>query len=496
MQDTEGREAAGMFRIGVVGAGASIQNLIATLSAEDFTEAFPWVRLVGVVLSDRLGAKAVDPDSLGVRVHPHVPELLSTNPDCNMLFDLRADDALFLELRKTLPPDITLANRKTSLLIWDLLLGERRRRAAELELLQAETLFRTVFDEVAEDILLLDLQGRIVDLNRNVYARKGQAKEALLGRLCWDIEGRSFCCETNDTPCPYEQTLRTGQKADAIHSFVDDSGCMRYFRVYAYPIYDSHRQMTHVMEIRRDITNRTALEMRVQQSEKMAAIGELSTYIAHEIRNPLFAIGGFANSLLRSTHLSDADREKAEIILQESKRLDKILKSTLNFARPTDAAESRVNLNALATDCAELLGIGSREKGVEFRLEIMDNVAMAQGDADLIKNCCINLIKNALEALPGGGAITVRTGMNTHFVFIEVEDTGPGIPPELRDKVFNPFFSTKDQGAGLGLAMTKKIVEDMGGKVQLHSVLGQGTRVALFLQPVLAVDTPPPGAQD
>jgi signal transduction histidine kinase len=104
----------------------------------------------------------------------------------------------------------------------------------------------------------------------------------------------------------------------------------------------------------------------------------------------------------------------------------------------------------------------------------------------MLKQCLINLVKNAMEAMDGGGVLTARTGMDDSSVFLEIRDTGKGIPPDLMDQVFSPFFSTKDKGSGLGLAMVRKAVDDIGGRVELHSRVGEGTRVTLFLPPALA----------
>ena len=136
----------------------------------------------------------------------------------------------------------------------------------------------------------------------------------------------------------------------------------------------------------------------------------------------------------------------------------------------------------------EVMRIGCQNKGIETVLAFDDRIAKVKGDGEMLKQCLINMIKNAMEAMPKGGTLTMRTSMTRTHVRLEVIDTGRGIPRELRDKVFNPFFSTKEQGAGLGLPMTKKIIEEMGGKVELHSREGKGTRIVLDLLPLLAID--------
>lgn len=485
MQELKPR-SPGDFVIAILGSDPTAKRLAGLLLDKEFAAAFPWVKLAG---------NGKDQDNVQAVLHKDAQDLAAL-PDLSLLFDLRGDPEGLEALRRSLPPTVSVAAPSAAVFLSDLLASGVQCSSCLSDLFHTRNLFHTIFDEVAEDVLLLDTRGRILDLNANVYQRKGRPKEEYVGVYCWELEGREFCCENQDLTCPYRQTLETGRKAEAVHSYVDRDGRMRYFRVYTYPIFDQDKQLSHIMEMRRDITERTSMEMRLQQSEKMAAIGELSTYIAHEIRNPLFAIGGFANSLLRSQSLSESDREKVNIILKESKRLDDILKSTINFARPVEAKQGLVDLNVVAAESLKLLTLGAPDQGIEPVLEADASIAKANVDPELVKQCLINLIKNSMEAMPEGGRLTVRTGVRDHFLFLEVEDTGHGIPEESRPKVFNPFFSTKDKGSGLGLAMTKKIVEDMGGAVELHSQVNVGTRIALLFPPALAVDKKTPAGRD
>jgi signal transduction histidine kinase len=146
----------------------------------------------------------------------------------------------------------------------------------------------------------------------------------------------------------------------------------------------------------------------------------------------------------------------------------------------------------------DFMSLGCKQQGICLKERLPGGLAKAKGDPELLKQCLINIIKNSIEAMGDGGDLTVTTGMQDDMIFISVDDTGQGIPAEDLPKVFNPFFSTKDKGSGLGLAMTKKIVDELGGKVELESKPGTGTCVALFLPPALAVsdnDPIPPEAR-
>jgi PAS domain S-box-containing protein len=382
------------------------------------------------------------------------------------------------------PSEVSLVDPFAAMFFWELLVSEKLCSSCQVNLSHSRALLDAIIEEVEEDILLLDKRGHIVDLNRNVYERKGLEKRQLLGRHFWEVD--DFCRRAGQE-CPFQKTVRDGVKAEAVYSRVGEDGRMKYLRIYTYPIVDEAGALTHVVEMRRDITDRTRFEQRLQQSERLAAIGELSTYIAHEIRNPLFAIGGFANALLRSEGMGDPERDKVRIILDESRRLDGILKSILNFSRPTEAESGELDVNKVARETMDVLRLGCENQNVCVRLDLDEDIAMAKGNSDLLKQCLINMVKNSLEAMPEGGDLEIVTAMHDDFVLLEVRDSGRGIAAEDQDKVFNPFFTTKkDRGSGLGLAMTKKIVEELGGKVDLKSTPGRGTTVSLYLPPLLA----------
>ncbi|WP_459933067.1 two-component system sensor histidine kinase NtrB [Fundidesulfovibrio butyratiphilus] len=356
-----------------------------------------------------------------------------------------------------------------------------------------------VLDLLPDGYILLDREGRVVEANRVALDQASARREDWIGKPCCDVlADLENVCELPlcaPSPCPQPKGKdASAESAPAesavetplgkVQTLVDGSGRMRYFRVDVYPVCDDQGGITHTLVARHDVTLRTAMERRLEQAEKLAAIGELSTYISHEIRNPLFAIAGFANSLLRSSNLGDRDREKVGIILAESNRLDKVLKTLFDFTRPTQGEQGEVDVPALARQTLDIMNLGFENKGVSVSLEAAPDLPLGRADPELVKQCLINLLKNSLEAMSSGGRVTVRCLRRRDMVALEVEDTGTGIAPDILGQVFNPFFSTKDKGAGLGLAMTKKILDDLGGEVELESIPGKGTVVRLILPPV------------
>lgn len=488
------------IRIAAVGAGEVLQLFSRLVCRPDFPETFPWIRFVAF---SNLPAATLQEISFAgeYSVFSEYTAMFSAFPEINIVFDLSDDSQYSSALRLHAPEYCSVCQKAAVESFCAMLSSEQQSHTCMRDLRRAQTLFSTLIDQVDEDILLLDTKGRIIDANRTVLTRKNMSKKDIVGNLCDELEEGVFCCpDKKDDGGPLEETLRTGEKAERLHTRVTEEGRMQYFRTYTYPVFGRKGRIHRVIEVRRDITSRTHMEQRLQQSEKMAAIGELSTYVAHEIRNPLFAIGGFANSLLRSSSLDEAARGKVEIILKESKRLDEILKTTLNFARPTDSEKGEIDLNCITQETVQLMCIGCEKKGITTRMFLEPSIAKGRGDAEQFKQCLINVVKNAMEAMEGGGELSVKTAMNQTHAFVTVDDTGHGIPESLREKIFSPFFSTKDKGAGLGLAMTKKIIEEMGGYVELVTQKGVGTTITLALLPQLDVDLPdfldPPSSED
>lgn len=480
---------SGSYVAAVVGDAPGLAELVDLLSPLA-APPIPAVRLAGA---------AEVPTTLalpsGVERFASLSALVAARPEVNVILTPLTSETSLRRIRRNAPASCLVLDGQTARFLLALKDGHPEGGQCPSDLHKAKNLLQSVIDRVSEDILVLDRDGRIVDVNRNVYERRGKNKEDFVGFLVWEaLDEEENLCRTPEADCPLSKTLRTGKPAEAMYSRVDAEGRLRYFRVYTYPIFDADGNLSHVTEMRRDISRRTSMEHRLQQSERLAAIGELSTYIAHEIRNPLFAISGFANTLLRNKSLDEAAREKVGIILKESARLDAILKSILNFTRPTTARAGEVDVNQVVRETLEVMRLGFENAGISLREELAKDLALAKGDTDLLKQCLINLVRNAVEAMQTGGNLVVRTGMDWDYIYLQVEDSGAGIAQENMERVFNPFFSTKDKGAGLGLAMIKKIFDDLGGEVRLESRLGKGTRVTLYLPPLPAgsVEPAPP----
>lgn len=475
------------YLVGIVGDRSSLTAFWELIGNHVGPDAFSRVTLVAAALPE--GSTDANKPMLDIPVFPNFRDMLYMHPEINLVVETSGVPKHIKALRSMTPPHVILVERAAASFFLHLLSTEDMWKACQLDLTATQSLLKTVIDQLQEDILFLDTEGLVLGANTSVCRRTGLERRELMGRRMDEIfENMELRPPRSNTVCenPFECTLRTGEAAEALATSVDPFGRMHYYRLYTYPIHEND-SLARVVAIRRDITSRTEMENRLQQSEKLASIGELSTYIAHEIRNPLFAISGFANSLLRTKNLDAGAREKLGIILKESKRLDEILKSILNFTRPMEQREGTSDINEIAKDTLKFMDIAARSQNVQTELLITNALPKVQADPELIKQCLINLIKNALEAMPEGGSLQIHSLMRDGHVVLEVGDTGPGIPADIRDRIFSPFFSTRGKGAGLGLAMIRKIMDDIGGDVTLASREGEGTRISLLMPPLLAV---------
>lgn len=483
----------GQRLVAVLGTGPGFLSILDLLRNPEFTEFLPDLKLAALAEPGPDQAKLRQAREAGLPIYATLEALFEAHPDIDFLVELTGQRARTARLRRTLPEGISLIDHAAAVFFCGLRDMARMKSHCELNLDRQRTLLQAIVDEVREDILVLDLNGRVVDMNHNVWQRTGKPKEALLGKACYEVmtldDGTPFCAEM-DRSCPFNETAATREKAETLVTRVNAEGQLQYFRVYTYPILNSFGRMTHIMVMRRDITARTHREKHQQQSDKLALIGEMSTYLAHEIRNPLFAIGGFTNALLRSPQLSDKDREKLQIIAEETQRLDRMLTSILNFARPTKTPTDKVDLHKVVSDTVELMDIGYARQGYRFAVDCPTEIPTVSGEPEMLKQCLVNLYKNAIEAMPGGGEITTRCALEEDMVTLSVEDHGVGMSSQDLERAFSPFYTTKDKGCGLGLAMIKKIVEEFGGRIELKSRQGEGTIVTLYLPPLLAVRQP------
>jgi signal transduction histidine kinase len=264
------------------------------------------------------------------------------------------------------------------------------------------------------------------------------------------------------------------------------------------PLKGSDGKSLGVVGVFRDLSAVRALEQRLQRSDRLAALGTLAAALGHEIKNPLTSILTFSRHLSRR-YADEAFREKFQsVVPRELERINEIVERLLELTRPARLRFSTVQLPRLLDAVIDLYGNEIDAKRTAVLREYARDVPAIRADENAVYRVIVNLVSNSLEAMGTGGHLTLRLGwpdgprrLTLHRqVQIEIEDTGPGIPPHERDRIFNPFYTTKEGGTGLGLAIAHKIVEEHGGTIDVAGTPGVGTTFRVVL-PVTPDETPP-----
>ena len=334
------------------------------------------------------------------------------------------------------------------------------------------------------DVLVvgLDDAGQVGLFNRRAAKVAGISSEEAYGRNFADT------WLPEEEQCRFREVLalvRGGNSSREVEtSFAKPA---RKVRWHVLPAKDGeeHHKFTYLIGI--DVTERRALEKRAADAEAVSAMGAMALNLAHEIRNPLNAAVLQLHLLGRDIDKLDADSERraamhrrAEIVGSEIGRLNRLLTEFLELARPRGIGREPVHIGSLVDDVLELERDSAERRSIRIERQVStEGGGVTIGDREKLKQVVINLMMNAIEAMKDGGTLTTRVLCGESDVILEVEDTGPGIEPELIDSVFDPFFTTKEGGTGLGLSIVRKIVDQHGGDVRITSDRGVGTRVSV-----------------
>ena len=227
------------------------------------------------------------------------------------------------------------------------------------------------------------------------------------------------------------------------------------------------RQLTLLMDGMWKLVQRERAEKTLRESERLAAMGRAMSAVAHDMRTPLIAIGGFARIAERLIEKDSPAQDKLGIVLKETRRLEEMVRDVLDFSRPLELKHSAGDVCELITECLAVVEPLAQEHNVVLLNQPGHDIPPVSMDGMRMKQVLINLMTNAIEASPGGGEVAIRGHIAEGYLIIEVVDYGCGIPPEKRNEIFSPFFSTKKEGTGLGLPIVRKIVEAHKGSIEI-----------------------------
>lgn len=349
----------------------------------------------------------------------------------------------------------------------------------------------TIVNGIQDHMMVIDLNYRVIEVNRALLQMVGRRREEVVGKHCYEVSHHlKHPCTDPDHPCPLMDAVATGKAASGTHVHFDKNGRDRYYHVVCHPLYDENGRIHQVVDLSRDITKEIAARTQVLHDDKMTSLGKLSASVVHEINNPLTGILNFVK-LMRSI-LDDGDPSQDELrdirnylsmVYDETTRVSRTLSNLLAFSRKSRPEFQQVDLNAVVNEALSLIGNQMALQGITVKLHLDEDLHPILADKGQIKQILINLLLNAQDAMPQGGALTLVTKNKRKDVVLKVSDTGKGIPKESLSQIFEPFFTTKKacSGAGLGLSVVYGIVKDYKGAIKVDSVLEQGTTFTIRL---------------
>lgn len=314
----------------------------------------------------------------------------------------------------------------------------------------------------------------IVDIDYNVVRANRKFSDKFLQHKCFEsFAHKSTSCEG----CPVPQALKTAQpQAGQIQ--VDG----RIYQVNSYPVVlENGGRPTNIVNQYVDITQSRELYLRMLQSEKMGAIGMLAGNIAHELNNPLTGLRSLTQVLLQESEQGTELHSDLLEIEKATARSQRIIKNLLDFSKGEDQPSEYIAVDEVVERTLPMLKSALRYHRLEVDLQTAEQTVYVE--PHLLQQVVFNLINNACQAMKDPGRLTVTTELQRNNIALRIEDTGPGIPEDIQRKIFEPFFTTKKegQGTGLGLSMSRSIIEKFGGQIQFHNVQPHGGCFTILL---------------
>lgn len=361
---------------------------------------------------------------------------------------------------------------------------EQRTIDKERELLSREAYLRLFFEHATDAIAVFDLSNKIIEVNPAFEKLYGWTREECIGQSIPLIPPQHILA-ANDR---FNRLLR-GERFTMLET-QDMKKDGTYFdaQISLSPIYSNVGEIIAVSVISRDISYIKENEKLILQSEKLKLVGEIAAGVAHEIQNPMTVISGFVQMM--NEDKSSSYSEYTPIIQEEVERVGLILDEFLVLSRPQIATPTEINIGEILTEVLAFYQYEFQQRNITLTINNQPTDTLILGNKNQIKQIFINIVKNAIEAIDENGEITLAICEDEQkYIYISIKDTGYGIPPHLLEKIFEPFYTTKTKGTGLGMMIINKIVQDHGGEIKIRSKVNVGTEILLHFPIIQLKDT-------
>ncbi|MBE0604387.1 MAG: PAS domain S-box protein, partial [Deltaproteobacteria bacterium] len=348
-------------------------------------------------------------------------------------------------------------------------------RTARSSLSRIKAFSDSLVENMPIGLIAVDRTGLIITFN--------QTAEAILGHRAGDVLGRGTEEILPDVFGEIFRRLTDGRRVvEREIDFIGAEGRTILLEAIATALHEEDDAFVGSVLLFRDMTEMRRLKQEIARSQRLASLGSLAAGVAHEIRNPLSSIKGFATYFRERYRENPEDRQTAETMISEVDRLNRVITQLLEFARPLTMKRVPTSIQAVIRHALRTVEGQAREKGIVIETDLPTDIGDIPFDADRMSQVLLNLALNAVAATERGGKIRVSLARcDDRTIRVAITDTGAGIRQEDLPRVFDPYFTTKPSGTGLGLPIVQKIVEAHGGTIRLESEVGTGTTATLLL---------------
>jgi len=354
-----------------------------------------------------------------------------------------------------------------------------RRVKAEKETEKAATEWRTTFDSISDMIAIVDKDWKLMRVNKAFAAVVGKSPKEIIGKYCYEVIHNTNAPAEN---CPKPEAMQKG-KPETFEYFEPNLDIN--VEATASPIFDRAGEVNGAVLVIRDVTQRNLMQKQLILQDRLASIGELVSGVAHELNNPLTGVMGFSE-LLSDRDLPPDAREEVQFINKEARKAATIVKNLLTFSREQADDKTDTDVNDILTRIINLRSYYLKTKNINLNMQLSANALPTKGNVSHLHQAFSNIILNAEQAMyetSKKGILTITTQKAGDNVSISIADDGPGIPQNHLDKIFNPFFTTRDvgKGTGLGLSICHGIISEHGGRIYAKNRPERGAEIIVEL---------------
>jgi PAS domain S-box-containing protein len=492
-----------IINIAFVGGGEYCREILEKTTAV-YEQQELYAPILAVADPDPKSPGMVLADEYGLLTFQDCHELYDRRYNINLIIMLTPEQAVFDDILRTRPQRIRILSYQVFRIFWEAIGQEERKlreRTDEME---------TIINGIQDFILVITPDMEIIDANESFLTKMRYARQDVIGKKCYQVYHKiDHPCNGGETDCPLREVVRNKRQVRKIQTRLLPDGQKRYYEVNIYPIWEKDGKISRFIHISRDITQHKKEEAEITRrleqmvedrtrqlkethekllhQDKMSSLGKLSASVVHEINNP---IAGILNLIMLMKRIAaegavqqkeiDQFRKYLDLMENETRRTSRIVSNLLAFARQSKMAPKRLSVNQLIEKTLFLNSNQLKIGGVKVDTILDPNLPDLLGSEDQLQQVFMNLLSNAAEAMePGGGKLTIESKhlLREDKLQINFKDTGPGIPEEDIPKLFEPFYTTKKkgQGVGLGLSVAYGIIQEHEGSIYVVSEVGLGT---------------------